>query len=150
MCVVRGGDIEAFVALRFVFVFDGLLAKLPDSRKKLYKGYLIAHQWKRAFCLWDINRMGLAHLRDVYWRHDFRIDVVTWQPPEIAELIGGFFDESNIPVTHTSAFEPEHFERELAYMPDVVKVFHGDQSMPFRFGGKGRLVSSLSTFQPLA
>lgn len=140
------GDIAVPQAQRFLFVFDGFLGKLPKKKLLAYKALLKVHQWERAFYLWDMVPKATDHLNRIYWQYNLRFDIVTWQPQAIANEIEEWCARINLPVGYVSSTTSEKLARELAHMPDVVKVFDADPDHKFRYGQRGRWLDDNTTF----
>lgn len=149
---MQGGDIAIPVSQRILIIFDGFVAKPPSKPKEKaqYKLAVRLHNWRRAFDLWSIHPLGVAHLNDLHYRWSLRFDLVTWQPMQFAAEIERWVEAMNIPVAHVHYSTPEKLAREIAYMPDVVKVFDPDPSHRWRYGSRGRVVESVEQFSIFA
>lgn len=138
---MQKGDISNEFLPRFLFVFEGLVARLPSRRAtQLEWAMCRSHQWKRAAKLWVINDNIKAHLWDITWRYDYRFDIVTFHDDGFVPALEERLDRENIPYGNCFASTPDGLSHLLPRMPDVNRVFFADEALMFRFGHQGRLV----------
>lgn len=136
------GDISSAVPPRFLFCFEGLIGVRPHAWSGTQETtYMRLRRWRSAVSTWDISEHMLAHIYDITWRHQARLDIVAIRPDGWVEALEERFDREGIPVNGFKGFKSyDELAQRLVYMPDVISVFFADPAMEFKFGGKGRLV----------
>lgn len=141
---MKNGDLSNVVVPRLVLVFEGALGFLPADRMLEYNTLGSRGDWWRAARCWDLNELMMQKIWDVVFRQSFQLEVVTYAgPDELAEALQVRFDEENLPISRTLASTPARMARRLAYAPDIAAVYDADRDNAFKYGGKGRLLTSV-------
>jgi hypothetical protein len=142
-----GNDIDNGVEPRVLFVFEGLVAR-PPSGSDVVKAKVAAKfgRWDTVLRQWELDSMATRQMWDLVSRRNMRFDVVTFTHGEgFAEAIAKRFDDLALPVTRVLYYaDQQELARDLAFQPDVQRVFHADPRQSLMFGGRGRYVSNLS------
>src|ERR1700739_4281901 len=133
---MQKGDISSEVSPRFVWIWEGLVATLPENRRAKEWAYRKAHMLTRAVNQWEINPRIKAVIWDLAWRHRYGNDIVTFLPMEeaIAQKLG------DIPATVKWFPDAAALSRQLSYMPHIQRVFFAEPSLSLAFGSVGRAV----------
>jgi len=148
---VQGNDISNETPDRFLFVFEGLIATLPDKEARAKAAVLERlGRHKHAARCWRFDPHTTKRLWDLAWRHHYRFDIVTFKDPDFAEEIGKRMDHLALPVSSVFATTVPLLAQELSFMPSVAAVFDADPERRFSWGNRGRHVSDPSTFNPFA
>lgn len=140
------GDISGTPTPRLLFVFESLLGVPPHSSKGLvYAGAKMLGRSKLAAAQWDLDPVMVQQLWDLFWRHNYRFDIVTFKGHDFAVALYERLEQLNVPVSNVLSFpSAEALAKGLAYMPDVVTVYDGDPARRMTYGSKGRYVSDPS------
>lgn len=147
---MKEGDIDNRSAPRVVFVWEGLLAQLPPESRRIEHSLCRRRKFSKALDLWEQNEHMRHALVDITWRSDVAVDLLCIHPE------GGFsrelkrrLDLDEYPYGHLYSMSLMRFDQELAYLPNVIAVYHAIPDRPFLYGRRGRLVSSPDQFLPL-
>lgn len=138
---MQGGDLSDRLPPRWLFVFEGVIARVPPVKQARFNLYMRTHRWKRAAGLFEMEKHVTKVLWDLYWRRDYRFDVVTHMGDEMAEEIEKMLDRYNVPLGNVYYNEPEALAKNLTFMPDVQYVVHGDPAHHLSYGNRGLLVT---------
>lgn len=140
---MEGGDLSNDVQGRFLFLFEGLIGVRANVWSASQEAtYIKLRRWKKAVYTWAFNEMILAHVYDITWRHQTRLDVAVFRPQGFVEALEQRFSDEAIPVGSVTSYEsPDALSRRLVHRPDIISVFFGDPSMAFKFGARGRMVT---------
>lgn len=141
---MQNGDLSSQVVPRLVLVFEGALGFLPESKLLAYNALGSQGDWWRAARCWDLHELMCRKIWDVVFRQSFQLEVVTYAgPDDFADALQVRFDEENLPISRTLASTPARMARRLAYAPDIAAVYDADRANAFKYGGKGRLLTSV-------
>lgn len=143
---VEKGDISGQPTPRLLFVFEGLLGIPPHRTKGLvFVGARAFGRQSLAVAQWDLDPVMVQQLWDLFWRHSYRFDVVTFMGPQFAVALHQRLEQLNVPISHVITYPtPDALASALAVMPDVAAVYDGDPHRKMAFGSKGRYVSDPS------
>lgn len=141
---MKHGDLSAEVAPRIVIVFEGIVGILPDPNDKKYLKAINKKLWAEAIRCWKLDGRVLGLLWHLTANKSLNIEVCTWLGPDMAEAIRDLLDEANVPVRDVWSSTPAKLSRELAYLPDIIKVYDPDPNHVFTYGGKGEYVTTVS------
>lgn len=133
------GEISNQYEGRIVFVWEGLLAHRIEGTDALEARYVRWKRWRRAFSCWEEDRALRHAVSDAFWRSGMNVDVLITHPAPFAELVTEYLEATNFPYHRVYNYSLEAFDRELAFLPEVVGVWHKEVNRPFLFGGKGLL-----------
>lgn len=131
------------VAPRYVFVWEGLLARLPEGKEAAERRWLKLKRWERAFRLWEWDPIMRNVISDSFYRRHIVVDVLITHELPFRDLVMQYMEQSFYEITRV-LHRPSlaEFEKQLPHMPEVDLVLHGEADRPFLFGSKGRLVRS--------
>jgi hypothetical protein len=141
---VHRGDLSDRLPPRWLFVYEGVVGNLPVHNERRYRLATQLRQWKRAAACFETEVHVRKVLWDLYWRRDYRFDVVTFLGDEMAEAIDRRLDRESLPVGNVRSWQPDELARQLVFMPDVQYVVHGDPKHHLTYGNKGLLVTDPS------
>jgi hypothetical protein len=127
-----------------IFIWEGAVASLPDlyavQTLERYKRRL--HLNDQALAYWEIHRWALNLMWSLLVRTDYRIDLcVTTRPAEFAQAVARRTEEENWPVRYVFAKSAPDLGRRLASMPDVERVYYGQEDQQFSYGPHGFFIS---------
>jgi hypothetical protein len=137
---VRGGQIGTAAESRAIFIWEGAVAVLPDDR--------MVRAWERVKCnlslydqavgYWQIQGRILSFMWTLMARTDLRIDMcVTTRGTGFARAVANKAEHQNWPVRYVFAEEAPQLGRNLAYRPDVKRIYYGLEEQRFAFGPHG-------------
>lgn len=125
---------------RFIFVWEGAVASLPDSRPIRALEWVDRHagQWRMAVDRWQVNPLALKWMWSIMVRTPFRIDLmVTSRPPRFAKALAAKIEMENWPVRYVFATPADVLGRQLPTMFDVERVVYALEEHRWSFGPQG-------------
>jgi hypothetical protein len=141
---VKNGQLGTDRERRFIFVWEGTVASLPDSRAVRALEWVDCHagQWRMAVDRWKVDPLALKWMWSIMVRSPFRIDmVVTSRPPRFAKALTAKIEMENWPVRYVFATSADALGRQLPAMPDVERVVYGLEEHRWCFGPQGLSLS---------
>ena len=120
-----------------------------DDRQRAAK-YLRKGAWRKAVALHEIDAMMVAHLWDIVWRSPYSFDLVTVSSddPGWVEVLEQKFERANVPFSTLHAFpSADALAQHIAFMPNILRLYHANESWGFKFGHIGEFVSDAQIFQ---
>jgi len=145
---MKNNDLSADPVPRLALVFEGALAWLPDEKvQRQFTRHMDRGEFSKAVDLFEFNQK----LETVIWDRSFRvsmqIDVITFLGPDkFAEEVARRIGDEELPIHKVWATTPKILGRRLAYMPDLVRVYHAYPQYQLYFGQKGRLLDDANQF----
>jgi hypothetical protein len=136
-------DLSSDPVPRCAIVFEGALAWLPDARaEKEFNRLAGRGKWDDAVDLFEFNEKLEVALWDRSWRKSLQFDVVTFLgPDDWAAAVARRIGDEELPVHKVWASTPKTLARRLAYMPELVRVYHAYPQYQLYFGQKGRYLT---------
>lgn len=135
---MQHGDISNAVTGRFLLVFEGLVATLPDTKARAkFDAMKRIHAYKRAVGQFQINEIMGKVIWDTVWRRNHSVDVVTFLGDEFVEHVEARIEDWGLPVGRVWGEEKTMLARSLNYRPDVIAVYHANPSDFAMYGSKG-------------
>ena len=135
---MQNGDLSNELSPRMLVVIEPLVA---HPQPMLVKNYNLArrlHRYKQALGCLYFEPLAMSYLKDLSWRQHIRVDGVTFEGPGMADAFQDFFDAHNIGVGYTTHYDsPDTLGRAMAYMPEVLRVLHGDERIQMAVGTRG-------------
>lgn len=144
---MEGGDLSNRLPPRWLFVFEGVIGSVPAKRAAEYKLAMRLHRYKRAADCFEIETHVQKVIWDLYWRRDFRFDVVTFLGDSFSEHLERRLSRDALPYSNCWSVDESSLAARLAYMPDVQYVIHGDPSKHLTYGNRGLLVTDPGKLQ---
>lgn len=147
---MEGNNISNEIAQKLIFVFEGLVARIPEDFDKKAKKSRKKGKWSDLARCYEIDSMMGAHLWDVVWRSPFSFDIVSFESDEEEwyEALERRLERANVPYSRLEVYaSADEFAQMMAYSPNVLRVFHANPSWGFKFGNRGELVSDVQVFQ---
>lgn len=137
---MRRGELSNEVLPRVYIVFEGLVGILPDTKARALEALARKRKkYKEAVDQYQLNLPTSGGLRDLYWRHRFRVDVVTFIDPKFVEPIRTKLDSRNVLFGDVHYYpSPVDLAMELPYDPAILGVLDGDASRSLTYGAKGK------------
>lgn len=137
---MRGGDLSSEVVPRLALIFEGSLAFISNTDMRMFDRDLKRERWADAAGRWDINPLLAGEIWHVSMKLGRTVDVVTFlsaSPDFQGALEERLKDYEELPIHTVIATTPEKFERKIAYMPDLIRVYDPEPMRSMRWGGKG-------------
>lgn len=136
---MRKGELSNEVLPRILLVFEDLVASLPDAKAKLYYTTAVKRKkWAQAISYYELNVRPSVGIRDLYWRHHYRVDVITFTDPNFVDPIRDKLDAENMFFGGVHYYTTAKLLGDLTYDPSIRAVFDPDPSRILTWGGKGR------------
>lgn len=135
------GDISGQLPPRWLFVWEGVVATLPPDREAPFKLAVRLRQWKRAVAQYETHPHVAKVLNDLFWRRDYRFDVVTFLGPQYEQPIQDRLDRESLPFSNVWAVDERTLTQRLTFMLDVQYVVHADPARHLTYGPRGLLVT---------
>jgi hypothetical protein len=138
-----GGNIDSGWTPRLLFEFEGVIAHVPPGSRRNFELYQRLRRWRRMVELFEPEPYTAKRLVDLFWRRDFRIDVVTFLPAGAVPHVREWLDVAATPYGHLLHYpDRAALGRALATMPEVYCVGYGEESARFTYGQRGRLCTA--------
>lgn len=136
---VQNGDLSNKVTPRVLLVFEGSLGFIDGARMDHFDAYATKGDWHEAWCQWEINKLLARRLWDIQARQGTRVSIVTYihDTEECARGLEELMEDLNLPTQDVTATDPWKLSREIAYMPDVVRIYDANSETAFMYGQKG-------------
>lgn len=141
------GDLSNALPPRWLFVFEGVIGRVPPEHAAEFKLAMRLRRWKRAVRCYDIEEHVRKVIWDLTWRRDYRFDIVTFLGEDFAEHLERRLERESLPFSNCWAVDETTLARRLAVMPDVQYVIHGDPSRHLTYGNRGLLVTDPGRLQ---
>lgn len=140
---IRNNDLSSDPVPRVAIVFEGALAWLPDPKAERHFAKLIERgQFNDAVNLFEFNEKLETIIWDRSWRMSMQIDVITFLgPDDFAAAVARRIHDEELPIHKVWATTPKTLARRLAYMPELVRVYHAYPQHQLYFGQKGRYLT---------
>lgn len=143
---MQAGDLGTDLPPRMLFVFEDVVATLPDDRLRAVRAHRKAQRWGKLIGCYVPTPEIRDRLWDLVWRQGFVVDVVSlWLPAQCEPALIAWVERHNLPVRNVMFAPLDELSRSLARLVDVKAVIHAEDDRPFAFGSRGRHVSQLST-----
>lgn len=142
------GDISNAVVPCVLIVFEGALGFIDNDQVDEFNRLVASGDWKSAWECWEMSDMLMRKIWDVTIRQGLTVGIVTLIPPrkmcdDAAEALAEVLDDYRLPVNRVLARTPEEFARDIAYMPDVARVYDANQSTAGMWGSRGEYLRSV-------
>lgn len=125
-----------------LFTWEGLLAKVPAELEAREKRLAGKEKWKKVLSCWEENRHMRSVLVDLAWRKNRQIEVLTYYGHRFAVELALRLDDEGYPFSGvTDGYPREEFHTQLAMMPWVRVIYHGEYKLPLLHGGRGQYVN---------
>jgi hypothetical protein len=137
---MQKGELSNEILPRVYIVFEGLIGILPDAKTKALEALARKRKkWEQATSYYQLNVSTSGGMRDLYWRHRFRVDVITFMDPAFVSPIRDRLDGRNLLFGdvhyYTSATE---LSRDMVYDQSILGVLDPDPSHTLVYGSRGR------------
>lgn len=140
---MRRGELSNEVLPRVYLVFEGLLGILPDTKTKTLE--LLARKrkkYKEAASYYQLNIPTSGGMRDLYWRHRFRVDVITFIDPAFVSPVRNRLDSKNLLFGDVHYYSgPQELAMDMVYDQSILGVLDPDPKNALAYGSKGRYCS---------
>lgn len=133
------GNLSNDVLPRVYVVFEGLLGTLPDTKTKGLETLARKRKkWDKAIEYYQLNVQTTRGMRDLYWRHRFRVDIITFIDPSCVSPIREKLDSRNILFGNVHYYTTDELLSDLTYDQGVLAVLDPEPSRQLLWGSKGR------------
>jgi hypothetical protein len=139
---VLKGELSNEVPARILVVFENLIGILPDTKTKaLEKLARKRKKWDLAASYYQLNVPTSRGIRDLYRRHHYRVDVITFTDPLFVPAIRDRMDSRNLLFGDVYYYDMEELLSDLTYDPWIVAVLDPDPAHLLTYGSRGRLTT---------
>jgi hypothetical protein len=136
---MRRGELSNQVLPRLYIVFEGLVGILPDTKSKALEAlHRKRKQWDKAANQYILSEPTKQGMRDVYFRYDFRIDILTFHGADFADAVRDKLNQKNLLFGDVVAYDQQELLHELTYDRSILAVLDPAPERMLTWGGKGR------------
>lgn len=140
---MRRGELSNTILPRVYVVFEDLIGVLPDAKSRIaYNLAAKRKKWAQAIDYYQLTPTISQGIRDLYWRHHFRVDVITFIDPGAVSPIRERLDSRNLFFGDVLYYDRDLLLSELTYDPAILAVFDPEPSRILTWGSKGRYCTS--------
>lgn len=133
------GELSNTVLPRVYIVFEGLVGVLPDTKSKALEAlHRKRKQWDKAVNQYELTLNTSQGMRDLYWRHNFRVDILTFHGADFADAVRDRLDQRNLLFGDVVSFDERELLYELTYDRSILAVLDPAPERMLRWGSKGR------------
>ncbi len=133
------GELSSTVLPRVYIVFEGLVGILPDTKSKALEAlHRKRKQWDKAVNQYALNEPTKQGIRDIYWRHNYRVDILTFHGADFADAVREKLDQKNLLFGDVVAYDEQELMYELTYDRSILAVLDPAPERMLRWGSKGR------------
>lgn len=136
---MKHGTLSNEVQGRFVVVWEGLLAYLPDARsRQRFRLYDRSGMRGRALAEWVSDPVAAKALWDLAYRQSYPVDLVSTIGSRYEKKLWERVVREVLPVSGMQMFEDEDaLDEHVRRTPYIIGAVHGYTNRPMMFGGKG-------------
>jgi len=136
---MQKGELSNEILPRIYLVFEGLVGILPDYKTTaLEKLARKRKKWDLVASYYQINNPTTQGMRDLYWRHRFRIDIITFIDPAFVSPIRERLDSKNLSFGDVHYYTLPELLSDLTYDRSILSVLDPDPSHVLTYGSRGR------------
>lgn len=136
---MKKGELSNTVLPRVYIVFEGLVGIIPDTKSKALEALARKRkQWDKAVNQYVLNEPTKQGARDLYWRYNFRIDILTFHGADFADAVRNKLDQKNLLFGDVVAYEEQELMYELTYDRSILAVLDPAEERMLRWGSKGK------------
>lgn len=143
-------DISNERAQKLVFVFDGLVGRVPEEDERVAAKLRRRRKWDQLARVYEVDTKMGAHLWDITWRSPFSFDIVSFESAEEAwyEALERLLERANVPFSRLEVYDdPNDFAQHMVYAPNILRVYHSRPDWWAKFGDKGELLTDVTVFK---
>ena len=147
---MEGNDLSNEVQPKILFVLDGLVMRVPEDDEKRAEKARRKRRWKDLAALYEIDSMMVAHLWDLVWRSPYSHDLATFESAhqDWHDAVQSRLDRANVPYAQIYTYDDvDEFAQGLVFMPNIMRVYHNNESWRFKFGHVGEFIADPQVFQ---
>jgi len=140
---MRRGELSNEVLPRVYIVFEGLIGVLPDAKSKTLEALARKRRkYNDAVKYYQLNIPTMGGLRDLYWRHRFRVDAITFIDPAFVSPVRDRLDSRNLLFGDVHYYaSPQDLAVDMVYDQSILGVLDPDPKNALAYGSKGRYCS---------
>jgi hypothetical protein len=140
---MRRGELSSERLPRALVVFEGLVGVLPDVKTSALEALARKRKkWDVAAGYYRLNISTSGGMRDLYWRHHFRVDIVTFIDPNFVSAIRNRMDSRNLLFGDVHYYaNPVELSQDLTYDQSILGVLDPNPANTLTYGSRGRYCS---------
>lgn len=137
---MRRGELSNEVLPRVYIVFEGLIGILPDAKVRTLEALARKRKkWEQAVQYYQLNLPTQGGMKDLYWRHRFRVDVITFIDPSFVSPVRDRLDSKNLLFGGVHYYSsPQELAQDMVYDQSILGVLDPDPKHALAYGSKGR------------
>lgn len=144
------GNLSNERAPKLVFVFDGLVGRIPEDEEKVAARLRKRGKWDQLARVYEVDTKMGAHLWDITWRSPFSFDIVSFETDaeQWYEALERLLERANVPFSRLEVYaDPNDFAQHMVYAPNILRVYHSNPSWWAKFGDKGEVITDATVFE---
>ncbi len=141
---MQNGNISNVVQPRILLVFEGTLGHISKEGVPVFNHFATQGEWYTAWSQWSLDQMMCRMMWDVTKRQGININVVSFVGDKSEDCRMGLqdhLDAHHLPVADILLTDPGLLAREIAFMPDVARIYDGNAETAMMYGNKGTLIT---------
>ena len=139
---MKRGELSNERLPRVLIVFEGLVGILPDVKTTALEALARKRKkWDVAAGYYKLNIPTAGGMRDLYWRHNHRVDIVTFIDPNFVSPIRNKLDSRNLLFGDVHYYTMDELQADLLYDRSILGVLDPDPSHALSYGSRGRYCS---------
>lgn len=136
---MKRGELSNEILPRVYLVFEDLVGLLPDTKTKVLASVATKRKkWETLANYYQLNIPTSGGMRDLYWRHRFRVDVITYIDPSFVSPMRDRLDSRNLLFGDVHYYSREELKQDLIYDPSIIGVLDPDPMRALAYGSKGK------------
>jgi hypothetical protein len=146
---MKNGDISNVVQPRLGLVFEGALGHISKEGVPVFNQWATEGDWQSAWQCWNLDRWMSRKMWDVVQRQGINVNVVTYigyGEEGSRQGLQDLLDDNHLPVSDVLVTTAELLSREIAYMPDLVRIYDANPDTAFMYGHKGFYLTDWQQF----
>ena len=147
---MQNNDISNERSAKLVFVFDGLVGRVPEDETKVADRLRKRGKWSQLARVYEVDTKMGAHLWDIVWRSPFSFDIVSFETDaeEWYESLERLLERANVPYSRLEVYDnPNDFAQHMVYAPNILRVYHSRSDWWAKFGDKGEWITDATVFK---
>lgn len=142
------GDISNAVQPRLLLVFEGALGHIEGDAVQEFNTLATRGKWREAWDLWTLHELMMGKIWNVTQKQFIQTSVVTFvhDSPLAGAGLQAVLDSHGLPVSEVLAMTPQRLAREVAFMPDVARIYDANPESWAMYGRKGVALTNVNDY----
>jgi hypothetical protein len=138
------GNLASGTCPRIGIIWEGAIAVCTDTKR--FAKLAAKQRFNEGLSYWQPVELVVRKLLWLYHKKSVNLEVITFLPIEDGDFeaeLGLWLDRQGIPVYGIMQTTPEWLARQIAYMPDLVKIYDPAPERWAMYGGKGEYLDKV-------